>query len=224
MIQVVQIIALPLSLFCPALQQFSPRPTYPSDSKHNASPSLRLRRNCPAMIWHSPCKITGGRHRECAHQESGHPREILPHVSARPENVCPPSWGGLGLRCCITKHRQRGLLRQNLSIASRSPPHQRTGSAWWAAPTGIHGCKPPSLPFPSLPFPSLPFPSLPFLINRNAHHVRQAPADTKRHLSHHHGERAVALLINEPGARLRSLPRQSRFSALSYPPATPPTD
>ncbi|MGY4043669.1 hypothetical protein [Aeromonas hydrophila] len=38
MIQVVQIIALPLSLFCPALQQFSPRPAYPSDSKHNDSP------------------------------------------------------------------------------------------------------------------------------------------------------------------------------------------
>ncbi|MGU5813428.1 hypothetical protein ACV1EC_00790 [Aeromonas hydrophila] len=48
-------------------------------------PSLCLRRDCPAMIWHSPCRITRGRHRECAHRESGHPSEIPPHVNARPD-------------------------------------------------------------------------------------------------------------------------------------------
>lgn len=155
MIQVVQIIALPLSLFCPALQQFSPRPAYPSDSKHNDFPSLRLSRNCPAMIWHSPCRITGARHHECAHQESGQ-HALPPRVSAQPDNVCPPSsWGGLGLRRCITKHRQLGQLRQNLSIAPRSPPHQRTGSAWRATPAGKRGCKRPSPP-----------------INRNARQAR----------------------------------------------------
>ncbi len=30
---------------------------------------------------------------------------------------------------------------------------------------------------------------LPHLFNRNACHAREAPADTKRHLSHHHGEK-----------------------------------
>lgn len=148
MIQVVQIIALPLSLFCPALQQFSPRPAYPSDSKHNGSLSLRLRRNCPAMICHSPCRITGGHHRECAHRESSHPSEIPPHVNAQPDHVyTPPSWGRLGLRRCAAKLQQRGPLRQNLSIAPRSPPHQRAGSAGRAAPAGKRGCQRPSPPY-----------------------------------------------------------------------------
>lgn len=66
-----------------------------------------------------------------------------------------------------------------------------------------------------------PFPTL---INRNAHHAREAPADTKRHLSHHHGERAIVLLIKARRARLRSLPRQGMFSDLSYPAPTPPAD
>lgn len=66
--------------------------------------------------------------------------------------------------------------------------------------------------------------ALPHLINRNASHVREAPVDTKRHLSHHHGERAIVLLIKARQARLRSLPRQGMFSALSYSPATPPAD
>ncbi len=55
------------------------------------------------MIWHSPCRITGIRHRECAHRESGQ-HALPPRVSAQPDNVCPPSsWGGLGLRLCAAK-------------------------------------------------------------------------------------------------------------------------
>ena len=66
--------------------------------------------------------------------------------------------------------------------------------------------------------------ALPHLFNRNACHVREAPADTSCDLSHHHGERAIMLLIKARQTRLWSLPRQDRFSALSHPPPTPPAD
>ncbi|BBG85451.1 hypothetical protein AHGSH82_025960 [Aeromonas hydrophila] len=140
MIQVVQIIALPLSLFCPALQQFSPRPAYPSDSKHNDSPSLRLSRNCPAMIWHSPCRITG--------------LAII--------NV--PIGRAAGSEGHCAKTCQSRLDRRHTS--GQDQPSGLRPLAYTAAN------------------------ALPHLINRNACHARQAPADTKRLLSHHHGERA----------------------------------
>lgn len=208
MIQVVQIIALPLSLFCPALQQFSPQPAYPSDSKHNDSPSLPLRRNCLAMIWHSPCRVTGVAIMNVPIGRAGTPARY--HLlSVRGLIMCAPHPHGAGLASCTALQSTGSEGHCAKTCQSRLYRRHTSGQD---QPGGQH------------PLAYAATNALTHRINRNVRHAREAPADTKRHLSHHHGVRAVVLLIKEPWARLRSLPRQSRFSALSYPPATPPTD